>query len=214
MKSLILALTLVGCTFPHVEPQLRAQDTQERAAIRIHTSCSEASPFKTGEPGDPHAGDPDIVWYPDGWATGVIISEHYALTAAHAVRCPIIPDVVATLVDGRWFTMNVKKDDAMFGEGADIALLEIASADQFHEDIAPPKLGHAIVNDPAIGALFRHDVYGSFDGSNQLTLRTRPGDSGAGVYNLAGELVGLVVAGDGAYTTRYVPVTARWLEGT
>lgn len=201
-----LALALVGCTFPHVEPQLRAQDTQGRAAIRIHTSCSEADPFGPDEQ--------SITWSPDGWATGVIISEHYALTAAHAVRCPIIPDVVATLTDGRWYRMDVKKDDAMFGDGADIALLEIASADQFHMDIAPPKLGHATVDDPAIGALFRHDVYGSFDGSNQLTLRTRPGDSGAGVYNLAGELVGLVVAGDGAYTTRYVPVTARWLEGT
>ena len=218
MKKLILLLpVLFSCTLPHVDPRPREPDDATLATVTIESSCSEADPFNTGPDVLPGHHGPDISWHASDVGTGVVISENRVLTAAHVVECAIIPTVHVTLSNGRVLRMNVERDDAMFGAGADIARLEMASADTFGLGIAPPAL------DGTAGrwcALTTHGQVCANGSGNLMTPdkydddRTRSGDSGSGVYNAeTGGLVGLVVAGDGT-STRIVRVGAYWLEGT
>jgi len=119
--------------------------------------------------------------------------------------------------------MVVERDDAMFGSGTDVARLEIASADRFHLDIAPP----ALADDSHVGEEYCVEtLHGRLCGSRDhyhenIVLGAkgvRNGDSGSPVFNDAGRLVGLEVSSgkmtDGTVFFRYVTITPYWLEGT
>lgn len=222
MRTALLLLLTACVHLPHIDPESRTPDQEAMTVVHLEVSCTDPNPFKTGEPGDPHALDPDIDWGSKS-GTGVIISERHVLTAAHVVQCPTIPVVIATLPDGRWQFMDVVRDDAMFGNGDDLARLEIASADTFHIRVAPPRLV-SWWNRPGPGTgmfipLFRREpVRGLYRGYRGIVdgATTRHGDSGAPVYDANGDLVGLVVAGpaDGSYTKFFPILDDSWLAGT
>lgn len=228
VKPIILVL-VAACALPHVPPAPRSPQEAGLAVARLYVECSEPSPFKTGEPGDPHQFDPDIVWRAPRAGTGVVISENRILTAAHVTTCPTFPTIVATLANGRSYLMNEERNDIMFGDGVtDAARLVLASSDRFHLNVAPPTIVEPHVGRPLVAYPFRRPaVTGTFDGDATgagipagyegiaLDMATRPGDSGAPVYDASGRLVGLVTGGDG-HTTRFVRIEPGhdWLKGT
>lgn len=206
MKSLIVALAVAGCVrLPHVDPQARSYESTDRTVVRVQSSCSEE---------DPGGGQFPIQWVPDHTGTGVVVSERHVITAAHVVFCPIIPTVKVTFPDGRWYMMDVEKDDAMFGQGTDYARLVIASAEYFNLGIAPPKIGHALVGDFVELSAFDGERFGYYEGDDLFELNTHPGDSGAPIYNMGGELLGIVSKGSmDRLDTQEERATPRWLEG-
>ncbi len=106
--------------------------------------------------------------------------------------------------------MAVERDDAMFGSGKDVARLVIATAEYFELHVAPPALGVAhfgeVVCTPRSCGRVGHT-------NNIPRLAAIRGDSGTGVYNAYGYLVGLVVRGSLSNTV-FEPVGPYWLEGT
>ncbi len=150
-----------------------------------------------------------------------MVSERHVLTAAHTVRCPIIPTVHVTLQDGRVFPVSVERDDAMFGAGADIARLEISSAEHFGIGIPPPALGtldDADIAATTLCAAFIHgescgSVVGRTPGEVIFHAPTHVGHSGSPVYDEFGRLDGIVTQGGGGYTKAAL-VGAYWLGGT
>jgi hypothetical protein len=113
--------------------------------------------------------------------------------------------------------MVVTHDDVVFGSGTDVARLEIASAEHFGLNLAPPAVGDGWpVNFPSTWCAYLLDGVqcGRAERSSErFVARTEPGDSGAGVYDAEGRLVGIVVEGS-ATRTKVVPMSTRWLEGT
>lgn len=205
MKLLIAILLCAACnTLPHVEPAPRAPHSRDVATVRVVADCVSEMP-----------GSESIEWSPEKIATGVVVSEAHVLTAEHAVFCPTIPSAEVWLDPDRRFRMDVIHDDVMFGGGADIAELRaIGELDRFGLHVAPPKLGRAAIDDVVcVAPYLRPESCGVIDGRDQIVVEMRHGDSGAPVYNAAGELVGIVSRGGEGHTL-YAPIDARWLEGT
>lgn len=187
MKYLVLAL-LAGCVhLQHVEPQTRTQRAQAAADVEVESFC------QTG------AGSLSQDWG-TSYGHGVVISERHVLTAAHIVACPGIPEVYVTLGDGQRRHMTVIR------EAGDVAKLELSSADSFGLDLAPPKLGVGNEGGPA----YMGNISGVFTGSSATDFRSRKGESGMGVYNGLGQLVGLNSRGN----TILAPVDETWLANT
>ena len=218
MRALFLLPLLACAPMPHVDPQPRSSFAASFTVARVDVLCSELDPLDPGlspDEGSPHQTWPTLVWG-GGTGTGVVISERHVLTAAHVVACPVLPFVRVTLSDGRWFHANVERDAGMFGDGTDLARLEISTAETFGVGIAPPVIAPFIWNYAHWCAYTRHGPACGMVADPAVpnfTGITRPGDSGSPVYDERGELVGLVVGGN-ALTTRIARVTPYWLEGT
>ncbi len=197
----------------HVDPRPRPSEVAARSTVKLEISCA----------------DEDTTWIPTRTATGVVVSERDVLTAAHAVRCPVLPRIRATFRDGRWFRLLVVRDEGMFGDGRDIARLTLATDEFFDLGVAPPRLGRGVPGSMATVWTWRGPVVGEFL-LLKNTIRhdvpgTESGDSGSGIYNEHGELTGIVITnGTGTVSapggntehdiTGLAPVDASWLEGT
>lgn len=199
-----LAQLLLGCgQLTHVDPQLRSPADQYTAVVRISVSCE-----------DQFMPD-DLNWMsPDKSATATVLSEKHMVTAAHAVSCTSIPHVNVFLANGDAYTAVVDRDEATFGNGADIARIRLLGAfDRLGLRVAPPLL----TSDPGefvcIQPFKRHEVCGPVVGPDTALAATHPGDSGAPVYDTAGRLAGIVVSGDGV-RTHWEPVDESFLKGT
>lgn len=214
MAAILLSAASAGCIrLQHLEPVPRSAEDQQRAAVRLQVSCVEDMGMDPNNPTN---------WVPPRVGSGVIISERHILTAYHVVSCPALPRVLATLVDGRQFTMWVIKEEPHhipFMSDDGIAELEIGGIDWFGMDIRPPRLGPAsdwhidevLCAEPAFP---RHeDVCGFGNGHLTFGAKSRIGNSGAGVYDTAGQLVGIEDSGTDD-STHYFHVEAPWLKGT
>jgi hypothetical protein len=187
----LLLILLVACRLPHIEPAPRMPWQQHASDVRVESSC--------GEFGN------------NGSGSGVIISERHVLTAAHVVSCSSLPYVHVTLASGRRLRMIVERDDLMFGSGTDVARLEIASAEWFDVGIAPPALG-TLVGGMTVCLMAGCGRAYPYD-RGLVEVPSSPGDSGLGVYDWYGRLLGIVVRTDGHWT-RIEPISTYWLEGT
>lgn len=219
MKFSILVFLASCVHLPHVDPKTRTNTVATYATVRVDSDCGNFPDFPRLFPEDPQLGFDPVE---SSHATGVIISERHVITAAHVVRCGAIPNVWVTYraANGkvRKLKMSVTEDDAMFGEGKDIARLEISSAENFEVHLAPPSLGDGwpTSEDQPVWCAFTLGGRRCGEGTkmnNTFETKTHPGDSGSGVYDAAGRLVGIVVRSAGA-VTHIEPVEARWLKGT
>lgn len=192
----LIVAFMTGCgTLPHVEPQVRPPAAQAATVVVVESTCP--SPYETIKDG-----------------TGVVISDNSVLTAAHVVRCADIPHVELWTATGGHFWMDVVRDDAMFGDGTDVARLRtIGAYDRFGIKVPPPTLGVPGYDDTVCAQPYgRKPTCGDIEAQNTFRAETHPGDSGSPVYD-DGKLIGLVVAGGDGYT-EYVPVDSTWLQGT
>lgn len=220
MKSFLFALLLASACLPHVEPAPRTAPAQHSTLAFVRSSCTQADPFdaiKAQAESRPPEMVNQIEWMPPSGATGVVISERHILTAAHAVRCPVIPRVHVTLTNGAHNAV-VERDDGMFphgGKSTDVARIEIAHAGRFELHVPPPLIREAKGGESCCAETLHGRTCGTIDPYHAnvfLATGMRKGDSGAPVY-CSEALVG-VVTHTGADGAKYEPVTAYWLEGT
>lgn len=180
IKLLALAAILASCAhLPHVDPAPRAPDAIARATMDVLAECTPMF-------GDDYSAPP-----PDRRGTAVVIDERHAITAYHVAHCPFGQRVTGWLSTGRRVMLHVDRED----EGADLARLEIATADNFGIHVAPPVVGAARAGDGACSAAWgatRCGVVGSSGAAIAGSWLTVPGDSGSGLY-VGGELVGIMV---------------------
>lgn len=206
MKSALMVIALVACAaLPHVEPAPRSEPQAWLTTVRVDSTCSAVWGYS--RPSE-HYYEPPEEFRPPITGTGVIISEQHVITAAHVVGCPNTPDVRVTLGDGRSFRMWVDRDDAIFGDGTDLARLVMTSGSKFELGIAPPQLGNSDGSHYMVAT--RHGVITG----ERNEIRTRPGDSGSGVYAPDGALVGLLLGTDETGGLRIARVDETWLKGT
>ncbi len=191
-------LALVACVhLPRVAPEVRTGKARASSAVRVESACGNWS-SRSG--------------------SGVIISKRHVLTAAHVVGCADIPTVRVTYIDDdgreRRLRMLVTEED----RDADIAKLEIASAEQFAVALRPP-----VVRSPDPGNGVCASLASSPDACGTIAstwtvvkrLATVERDAGAPVYCDQGTLVSIVVnrgGQDGPFPYTWIaPVDAHWL---
>jgi hypothetical protein len=184
MRYIVLVALLASCYYAiHRPPVLRDHFAQEAAAVMVESTCTS----------DEH--DP----YPTGSITkgsGVVVGSRHVLTALHVVECPYIPQVRVTFPDGSWFFVVVEREY----RGLDVARLELATAEQW--PIVPPIVAAPVAEEalcssvvlPARGWSCGNVtlLHVGKHGSVMYTARTARGNSGSGVYDVAGNLVGIV----------------------
>jgi hypothetical protein len=146
--------------------------------------------------------------------TGVVITENRLVTAAHVVFCPDIPRVSLYLsINGRSYPAFVEKDEAVFGDGTDLARIELLGAyDRFDVHAVPPLLGVPGYDDVVCAQTVRGPVCGPISALHTFDAATIPGDSGAPVYDEQA-LIGVLHGGDGVQST-WTPMETSMLEGT
>ncbi len=205
MKSVpLLSLILAACiNAPHMEPQVRSQYAQEYSAVTVESECGSQDSL-TGNMNP---------WDKASMASGVVISKRYVLTALHVVDCPELPTVHVMFPDGERFMMVVDRED----RGLDIARLEVFSAGNLSHAEMPPTL--AVPVQPEMlcsqtGFPLRRANCGPLISKNTAAFPSVGGNSGSAVYNMNGDLVGIVVMKFGTTVTRFAPVDKSWLSGT
>lgn len=176
--AVIAGLLGASCVrLPNVPSQPRTTGEQMRTAVVVESSCSM------------HA----LGTYRLG--SGVLVDGRHVVTAYHVVACGIVPLVYVETSDGRRQRFVLVSEDL----DNDTATLEIASAEIL--PVAPVRRARARPGDTACAATARprrelncgtvEQVAGR---QLRLSNRTLLGNSGSGLYNARGALVGIVTA--------------------
>lgn len=172
---------------------------QDASIVMIQMLCVESDPFdQTDGLGNPNPFPEQIDWG-GSVGTGVIIDKNHVLTAAHVVRCPIIAEVRVSTQNGHHYHMVVQRSD----ESADLALLEMSSLDTFAHALPPAVFGpQPAVGDTVCTAVawprFEHhcgtisSVTDTAKNDTFMLLPVEHGNSGGGVYDMQGRVVGIV----------------------
>jgi hypothetical protein len=150
----------------------------------------------------------------------VIISQRHVLTAAHLVACTKLPRVHVTYIDSDGQQSRLRMYVTAEDNGADVAKLEIASAERFQLHLPPPIVrapdpGNAVCANLATNG--RPSACGTVASTWTVVKRmpTAAHDVGAPVYCPQGTLVGIVVnrgESDQFPYTWIAPIDTRWLE--
>ena len=187
--KLSLAVAIVACAAAQRPGSVvRDHADQERAAVRLESFCIGEDPFALGI----------------RWGSGVIVDDRHLLTARHVTACQAVPVIQATFVDGGRARLLVTREDA----AADLALLELVSSDRFAVVLPAPSLApFPAVGDAACAATayparetncgFVEALSAAPSSNVRVGCRVRFGNSGAGVYDVAGRLIGIVDTMDG-----------------
>lgn len=190
------ALALSGCSprmpAPPAAPALRSPAEQARGAVLLSVVCVTGDPFGEGEDEFRSFG------YRLGNGTGVALDDRRVLTAQHVVDCRHAREIRGVAGNGARARFRVVEEDA----AADLALIEVSGAEGLGLGLAPPVVAAAAPGDAACaaaayperisecGAVERVDA--SSDADVVGGWRTRPGNSGAGLW-VGGRLAGVVV---------------------
>lgn len=182
---------------------LRPLARQGGSAVMIESFCMLTDPFASGE-----------ISFTGGHGSGVLIDARHVLTAEHVVACTYLSDLHVTLNDGR----RIKPRVVGTWPEHDIALLELP-VDVLGIDYAmlapPPKVDDVVCTSVAWpkrgGACGQID---SNDGSTRWDLRYSapivPGNSGGGLYDASGHLVGIVTGYNTVLMNPYSIATSLW----
>lgn len=197
----LACLCMLGCVGYAKLPEVARMmgPSQLDTVVKVESFCLADDPFEGG-----------TMHFGGGIGSGVIIDARHVLTASHVVGiattenhwrpCPYLGAFDVTTPKGKRLRMVVVRED----DDADLALLEIASADSFGP-IAPPIIGpvppidasvchvNAFPNQDAnCGTVNTH--YVSPSNNVEASFPTHHGNSGGPVYDDKGRLVGITTA--------------------
>lgn len=191
---LLLAGCHVSCYMSSGPPTIRTSEEQRATVVKVDVECDH-QPY-------------GVTSYEQG--TGVLVSGRRVLTAAHLVHCSDIPRVIVTLPNGSHRQFVIERDDLMFGDGKDLARLEINSAETL--SVTRPEVTRA--NGDVTVVTLRGHFAGYLHGTRMDVLGLRLGDSGGPVYQ-QGALVGIVTAiysdAQGQVAAEIELVTSGWI---
>lgn len=191
---LVLTLFCFCCvTFSHVQPSvLRTEWQQDADAVKVGAVC-----IKQPDVPRDHRNDDDVIYW---WGSGVMIDSYHVLTAQHVVNCDNKTHRVGIFVkfiNNEIVEVEVDKQN-MF---SDMALLRRPDNKKFGIAVKPPVISKAEYMDKLCAAFaypVRKQSCGyvtEVKGDHILTTHTIVhGNSGSGVFNEKGELIGLVDA--------------------
>lgn len=183
--SLVVVL-IAACTGTRwTRPSLRPHLVQQEAAVTVKVWCDN---LDEGEFGELKAG------------SGVIVDSRHVITAEHVVRCDKSPVVRVVLTDGTANLMKVSRLDP----GADLAILELLEAGEFKTKSVRPIVGKARVKDYVCSAVafpkWRwncgqiNTIFAMPYSDVMFDAETVQGNSGSGLYNSRGQLIGIVTS--------------------
>lgn len=190
------SVVLGGCSHG-LQVRHRNPDQRATMAVHIRTFCLLADPFDIG-----------AVAYEGGYGSGVMIDNTHVLTANHVVDCPTRPMITVSTWDGREYSMFIEKQ---WGHN-DVARLVIAKkgerfySDRRGGDIAPPYLALPPMMGEPVCSFTAHPKKGvncgplvkdtdEANGDLYIEGMAWRGNSGSGVYDAEGRLVGILVSG-------------------
>ena len=179
MRYLILLVMLSSCVsiidLDSVEPPQEHVGAWSERAVQIHAGC--------GDDADSYSG------------SGTIVDPHQILSAWHIVESCPDGALTATLADGIKIDISVRaasisSDMVLFQTNTDLGIGVQPTAKVYRGDVACmaaayPKrkvlCGHVLAINRAT------DMFNGW-----ISVTTKSGNSGAGVFNAEGELVGIV----------------------
>lgn len=158
---------------------VRAPAQQKACAVRLIVRCKAKNLASTG--------------------SGVIVSKTEILTATHVIEWCDAPEVIATPPRGFGRRMRV----SMVSTLTDVARMRIADDGEFG-DVAPPKIGPVSDGSRICAALadpyqqrrcgFIEDQRSDMRNDLIFSAPIEPGNSGSGLYDSRGRLIGIVTA--------------------
>jgi V8-like Glu-specific endopeptidase len=200
--GVVIPLFLTACNAwvrPTPPPaQRRSTTDREDASVRIESYCD---PFGDGTMAKATYG------------VGVMVSDWQVLTAIHLVECPAIQSVRVTTNTGRFWRMSYQREwvNDLLPTRDGIIRLQLNSADTLSPNVPPPTLrpwpqtlsydeplwiqsyfGDGWTPEQSHAWASGHS-YGSNNGPEIFFYegKTEEGDSGSGVYDQDGNLVGI-----------------------
>lgn len=197
---LLVALLSCASTPPNLSQPLPAASPrdrleQEQATILVDTTCAYTA----------REGDAGLIVRGQR-GSGVLISRRVAITAAHVITCPHRdgylegrPIVDVTGVDGDRHSARIEAVDPT----RDLARLRASSE---VAPVGPPRFGRVAVGEPicsstAVPKREHHCGYvrkvhyrARTDGDVDHTALSLAGNSGGAFYDLAGDVVGIVIS--------------------
>lgn len=184
----ILLCLLSNCEI-YYPAAFKPREAQETATVRITTICT---PYPDGLGIEHEFGKIQVKF-----GSGVIMGDREILTAAHVVRCPEVGEYQIATTIGSHYRVVVSRHY----EEKDVAWLVLESAS--HLGIAPAIRGRVTIGETVCSSFaapsWGHscgEVVAIDEDRAEFTGLVEHGNSGAGVYNLQGELVGLISAID------------------
>lgn len=177
--ALVMLSSCVSCVLlpKHASTPVRSQASQSASSVELLVTCMT----RDGEL--------------DGWrGSGVIISSRTVLTASHVVKCDTDPLVTGKLADGTGRAFLVEAQTPR--SATDLARLRSLTELPYTAVSVgpPPGLGSTVCLDAA--APTRSRRCGPVVGNDGTWLRILavpiPGNSGSGVYDARGRLVGII----------------------
>ena len=190
---LLFVFTCGACARHSIGPaplERSTQVEQERAAVKVETFCLAE---------DPWSGTSFRFGTPRG--SGVIINDRQVLTANHVIDCPYAVVIRVVTQDGRTFRVHVEKT----WEKLDVARLELDKPDETFgvkpaDWGAPPSSGEPVCAAtlfPTPGYNCGAMIADSDDDEDDVKWAGMVwrGNSGSGLYDKHGRLVGIVTMG-------------------
>ena len=194
--SILISAVLLACAHRvPMKPSPRSPVTQQRAAVLVEVSCTQANMMemtKEWQYRDPW--NTTITWQPKKYGSGVLVSDDDVITAAHVTTCVTIPTVHVTLSNGIRRRMFLVKEDL----DSDVALLRTLANEPFYHGVAPPVSGmYEYLADGAVSCSAsawprRERKCGEAVTPSRLAFPAPNGNSGSGVYDQGGRLIGIV----------------------
>lgn len=194
-----LIATCASCAIPQQPAVRRPMDVRESFGVRVDVFCINDDPFQSG-----------TLDVRGATGSGVVLGGRRILTALHVVRCQYLADIHVILNDGRRLRAFVEREwpghdiarltvyEEISMTSAPIARLPLPDHPVCSSFSYPSKGGSCgVVESVREKSLCQSDHGSIWCNDAAVTFDVTKGNSGGGVYDIDGNLVGIVTGSNG-----------------